>query len=272
MLNLDWHHIKQLLSPRIRDSHKGDYGHALIVGGDHGMGGAVRMAAEAALRVGAGLVSVATRTEHVTIVSGPRPELMCHAVNSPSDLDALISRATLLVMGPGLGKSDWSRALFNKLLEVPLPKIIDADGLNLLAEKTLYDHQWLLTPHMGEAARLLKLTVSEIQKDRLGAINQLHERWGGVIVLKGMNTLIQSQAEVMKCTAGNPGMASGGMGDILSGVIGGLAAQKLSLFEAAQAGVLIHSLAGDQAALAKGERGLLATDLLPYIHQLVNPI
>lgn len=269
---LDWEQIKLLLPQRRRDANKGDYGHVLVAGGDYGMGGAVRMAAEAALRVGAGLVSVATRPEHVPIVNSCRPEIMCHQINTPEDLDPLIARATVLVIGPGLGKREWSRNLFNKLLQTSLPKIIDADGLNLLAETSYHSEEWILTPHPGEASRLLKCTVAEIQEDRPAAATRLQKQYGGVIVLKGAGTLIQgSEPEPTLCAAGNPGMASGGMGDVLSGVIGGLVAQKLPLLAAAQSGVLIHSLAADMAASNGGERGLLACDLLPYLRSLVNP-
>lgn len=269
---LDWRQLKLLLPKRRRDTSKTDYGHVLVVGGDYGMGGAVRMAAEAALRVGAGLVSVATRPEHVAIVSGNRPELMCHQVNTPADLEALLARATVLVIGPGLGKSPWSKQLLQHLLNVPLPKVIDADGLNLLAQMPLHNENWVLTPHPGEAARLLQSTLAAVQQDRAAAVQQLQRQYGGVVVLKGAGTLIQAETgATLQCPAGNPGMATGGMGDILSGVIGGLLAQQLPLAASAQAGVLIHSLAADQAATHGGERGLLACDLLPYLRLLVNP-
>jgi ADP-dependent NAD(P)H-hydrate dehydratase / NAD(P)H-hydrate epimerase len=271
-VNLEWKALKQRLPQRLRDTSKSDYGHVLVIGGDHGMGGAVRMAAEAALRVGAGLVSVATRPEHLTIVSGCRPEIMCHRIQAPEELAALLQRATVLVIGPGLGKSEWSKSLFNVLLQAPQPKIIDADGLNLLAEQDRRSETWILTPHPGEAARLLGQTAAQIQADRVGALTQLQHRYGGVIVLKGAGTLLKDAAAgPFLCPAGNPGMASAGMGDVLSGVIGGLLAQQLSLLDAAQVGVMIHSMAADQAAAANGERGLLACDLMPFIHRLANP-
>ncbi len=273
---LDWPHVKPLLSKRFRNAHKGDYGHVLVVGGDYGMGGAVRMAAEAAMRVGAGLVSVATRPEHAPVVTSNRPELMCHQIFRPEDLEPLIERATVLVIGPGLGKTDWARSLLDRLLETPQPKIVDADALNLLSEKMLYRDNWILTPHPGEASRLLDCTISEIQEDRFSAVDRLLQRYGGITVLKGAGTIIQSNLSGIEslpviCAAGNPGMATGGMGDILSGIIGGLVAQKLPLFTAAKVGVLIHSLAADKAAAKEGERGLIATDLLSYLRSLVNP-
>ncbi|WP_259430863.1 NAD(P)H-hydrate dehydratase [Coxiella burnetii] len=269
---LEWKGVFPLLPKRARDAHKGSYGHVLVIGGDYGMGGAVRMAAEAAARVGAGLVTVATRPEHVPIVSGPRPELMCHQVAAADDLKPLLTAATVVVIGPGLGKSDWAKSLLNKVLETDLPKVLDADSLNLLAESPSQREDWILTPHPGEASRLLGISCNEVQRDRFQAINNLQEKYQGVLVLKGVGTLIKDESQAYYvCPAGNPGMATGGMGDILSGIIGGLVAQRLSLASAAQAGVFIHSMAADRAAEEGGERGLLATDLFPHLRVLVNP-
>jgi ADP-dependent NAD(P)H-hydrate dehydratase / NAD(P)H-hydrate epimerase len=269
---LQWRQLKLLLPKRLRDTSKGDYGHVLIIGGDYGMSGAVRMAGEAALRTGAGLVSVATRPEHLAVVSGPRPEIMCHCIVTPDDLAPLLTRATVLVLGPGLGKSAWSRAIFDYILtECMLPMVLDADGLNLLAETPQQYAQWILTPHSAEASRLLNCSIASVQQDRQAAVRTLQAQFDGVAILKGPGTLIcQKSSPVQYCAAGNPGMASGGMGDVLSGVIGGLLAQQLNLFDAAQTGVLIHSMAADQAAAASGERGLLASDLFPYLRTLVN--
>ena len=261
------------LPKRCRGAHKGDFGHVLVIGGDYGMGGAIRLAAEAALRVGAGIVSVATRPEHVNIVSGGRPELMCHQVQQASDLDRLLTRATVIVLGPGLGQSDWARAIFEHVLDAPQPKVLDADALNLLSQMPEQSDNWILTPHPGEACRLLDVPCSDVQDNRYAAVESLQDRYGGVAVLKGVGTLICSpEGETVLCPAGNPGMASGGMGDILSGIIGGLLAQKLSLLQAASVGVLAHARAADEAvAQGGGERGLLATDLLAHIRNLVNP-
>lgn len=267
-----WDELKHLLPRRERDAHKGNYGHVLVVGGDYGMGGAVRMAAEAALRVGAGLVSVATRPEHVPVVNCSRPEIMCHQVVTTQDLDPLLKKATVVVIGPGLGKSDWAKQLLSKVLTSTLPKVIDADGLNLLSESEQYSDQWVLTPHPGEAARLLSTTNENIQQDRFESASRIQKQYGGVVVLKGVGTVIKDkEACAAVCPAGNPGMASGGMGDVLSGVIGGLLAQKLTTIMAAKLGVLIHSAAADQAANEGGERGLLATDLMSHLRTLVNP-
>lgn len=259
-----------LLPPRPRDANKSDFGHVLIVGGDHGMAGAVRMAGEAAARVGAGLVSVATRPEHIDIVSVARPELMCHNIKKIKDLDAVLSRATVIALGPGLGQSTWSQQLFKKILSSKLPKVIDADGLNLLAKKPVHKNDWILTPHPGEAARLLKTTTEEVQNNRFDAALKLQKKYGGVIVLKGARTIIvNTEGKLTTCTLGNPGMASGGMGDVLTGVIAGLLAQGLAPSKAAEFGVFIHAAAGDAAA-KDGERGMLALDLMPHLRKLIN--
>lgn len=258
------------LARRSRTAHKGQLGHVLLVGGDHGMGGAVRMAAEAAARSGAGRVSVATRAVHVGPIIAARPELMCREIASPGDLGDLMAAATVIAIGPGLGQAPWGRSLLETVLDSPGPLIVDADALNLLAEGPRCRQDWVLTPHPGEAARLLGCTTAQIQADRFAAAHALQQRYGGVCVLKGAGTLIASSGGITVCAQGNPGMAGGGMGDVLTGVIAGLAAQGLRLEQAAQAGVQIHALAGDQAA-SSGERGLLAGDLFPFIHRLVNP-
>jgi hydroxyethylthiazole kinase-like uncharacterized protein yjeF len=270
---LDVGYLKSCLPDRSRSAHKGDFGHVLVIGGDYGMGGAIRLAAEASLRVGAGLVTVATRPEHVNIVSGGRPELMCQQVRQASDLDRMLNRATVIVLGPGLGQSDWAQAIFDRIMEAPQPKVLDADALNLLAQSPQQSDNWILTPHPGEACRLLDIPCSDVQNDRYESVESLQDRFGGVVLLKGSGTLVCSPDHDMTlCKAGNPGMASGGMGDILSGMIGGLLAQKLSLTQAANAGVLAHARAADEAARAGGgERGLLATDLLAHVRGLVNP-
>jgi len=261
------------LQSRPRDWHKGLSGHVLMVGGNLGLSGAVRMAAEAALRVGAGLATIATRPEHAAMMNASRPEIMCHGVNSAAQLLPLLAKADVVVLGPGLGRSVWSKALWEAVLAAKhLPMIIDADGLNLLAENHQFNQQWILTPHPGEAARLLDETSSDIQQDRLKALTAIQKRYGGVCVLKGAGTLVIGPDKAPAiCEAGNPGMASAGMGDVLSGVIGGLVAQRIPLIVAAKLGVYLHAMAGDLAAAAGGERGLIATDLLPYLRQLSNP-
>lgn len=260
----------QLLTRRARDAHKGLFGHALIVGGNHGMIGAARLAGEAALRVGAGLVSVATQLESITAIISERPEIMAHAVKTGKDLIPLIKKANSIVLGTGLGLTNWSKQLVKQVLIAPQVKVLDADALNLLAKKPKKSNYWILTPHPGEAARLLESTVKAIQANRIKAVKALQKQYGGVVVLKGAGSLVCSNNSLRICLAGNPGMASGGMGDVLSGVIGGLLAQQFTLQQAAECGVYLHAAAGDKAAELNGERGLLAGDLMRYLHQLIN--
>jgi len=265
--------LKVILHPRSRLSHKGDNGHVVVVGGDYGFMGAAIMAAEAALRVGAGLVSIATRREHASYITSYRPEVMCHAVEEASTLQALLEKATTIILGPGLGQSAWAQMMFNIALKANLHTVLDADGLNILAKSggVLSDH-CILTPHPSEAARLLCCSSLEIQHDRLHAIHALRAKYGKCIVLKGSGSLIlgeQDNKMTVLCEYGNPGMGSAGMGDVLSGVIGGLMAQGYSATTSAILGVYVHSFAADIAAL-EGERGMLATDLMPHIRHLVN--
>jgi ADP-dependent NAD(P)H-hydrate dehydratase / NAD(P)H-hydrate epimerase len=296
ILPLSWEDLRPLLVPRQRDSHKGDYGHVLVVGGDAGFGGAALLAGEAALRCGAGLCSVATHPAHATAFLTKRPELMVKAIAGGSSLLPLLERATVLVLGPGLGQSAWSLACFQAVLpraiELGLPIVLDADGLNLLAQGELQNiqasyEQWLLTPHPGEAARLLGITREQVQAERESACRQLQQRYGGAVILKGVGSLVatvqqgqQSQPmqqpiprpiqRVEQCQHGNPGMASGGMGDVLSGVCGALLAQGFGLQNSARLAMCLHSKAADLAA-GGGERGLLASDLFPFLRGLLNP-
>ena len=257
--------------PRAADAYKGQFGHVLIVGGNQGMSGAARLAAEAAARCGAGLVSVATRPEHAASLNAGRPELMVHAVEQAADLQPLLGRASVVVVGPGLGQTSWSKMLFERVLDSGLPLVVDADALNLLARDARQRDNWILTPHPGEAGRLLQQTTEAIEQDRFAAVQQLLERYRGVAILKGAGSLIASgKGPIHLCARGNPGMASGGMGDVLSGVLGALLAQGLGAFEAASAGVFLHAKSADIAAAEQGERGLLASDLMPVLRELVN--
>lgn len=262
--------LRKALPPRRRSSHKGDFGHLLVIGGDAGMAGAVRMAAEAGARVGAGLTSVATRSAHAALVSAQRPELMCHAVESAEALNPLLARCNAVAIGPGLGRESWGRGLFGRILESHKPMVVDADGLNLLREEPLQRDNWILTPHPGEAARLLGCSPADIQADRFHAAVSIQASYGGVCVLKGAGTVIAGPEGIAVCSAGNPGMASGGMGDVLTGVISGLLAQGLRPEQAARIGVCLHAGAADAAA-DEGERGMLAMDLMPHLRWLANP-
>lgn len=266
-----WQDERLHFKPRARHAHKGDNGHALLIGGDSGFTGAIRLASEAAARCGAGLVSVATRPEHASLINLGRPELMCHGVESAQDSESLLKDATAIGIGPGLGKSRWAQQLLDRVCETDLPLVIDADGLNLLAQEPRTSNCWILTPHPGEAARLLDCSTAEIQHDRFAAVEALQVRYGGVIVLKGSGTLVKGHETITSvCCDGNPGMGTGGMGDVLTGILTSLLAQGWSLHQAARVGVSLHAALADESA-KDGERGLLASDLFQSMRRFVNP-
>lgn len=268
--------LLELLPARAADAHKGHFGHVMIIGGDHGYGGAVIMAAEAAARSGAGLVSVATRPEHVPAILTRCPEIMACGVESGQELEQLLSRPSVLVIGPGLGRSPWSEQMLQAAAKSGLPMVVDADALNILAEgRVLPDVQarenWLFTPHPSEAARLLGVTNADINADRFASIVSIQQKFGGAVILKGAGSLVLGESGVTGIvTAGNPGMATGGMGDVLSGIAGALIAQGLSVEEAAQLAAVLHASAADLAVEKIGQRGLIATDIIPYVSQLLS--
>ena len=263
--------VSKLLPRRRRTAHKGDFGHVLVVGGGAGMPGAIRLCGEAALRSGAGRVSIATDPSHASMIVATRPELMSHAIADVKDLDQLIENADVIAFGPGLGRSPWAAGLFARLVTDERPAVWDADALNWLAESPASADERVITPHPGEAATLLGLTPVEIQGDRKAALEALQRRYGGVAVLKGSGSLVSSASGApWLCSAGNPGMAAAGMGDVLTGIIAALIAQGLSIEAAAAVGVDVHARAGDRAARS-GERGLLASDLVNRIQGFINP-
>ena len=266
---LAYEQLKSLLKPRHRNAHKRNHGHLLIVGGDLGMPGAVVMSAQAALYAGAGLVSVATRAANTAAVVSSRPEAMVRGVEHPDELQPLIEKASAIVLGPGLGMSDWGHWVFDLVISFDGPMVVDADGLNLLAKTACRADTRVLTPHPGEAGRLLN--GASIQDRRRSAAIELQEKYGGTVLLKGAGTLIADIRSVSLCPYGNPGMSVAGMGDVLAGTIGGLLAQGLSTENAARLGAVVHSLAADQLAEIQGERGMLATELLAPIRALLNP-
>ncbi|TJY60931.1 NAD(P)H-hydrate dehydratase [Sinimarinibacterium sp. CAU 1509] len=257
------------LGRRARDAHKGASGHVLIIGGNCGMAGAALLAGRAALRAGAGLVSLATRPEHAAALTAMQPELMVHGVAEPSALDPLLQRTSVVALGPGLGQDEWARALYAHVVADARALVVDADALNLLARLPRRRDDWVLTPHPGEAARLLQCSVADVQRDRVASVKALQQRYGGAVLLKGAGSLVSGECPVV-CPYGNPGMAVAGMGDTLTGIVAALRAQGLDAAAAARLGMLVHARAGDMAA-ADGERGLLPTDLLPAIRMLVNP-
>jgi NAD(P)H-hydrate epimerase len=262
---------REALPPRPPQAHKGHFGNVLVIGGDRGMGGAALLAAEAALRAGAGLVRVATRREHVPACLARLPEAMVHAVADVHELEPLLAASDLLVLGPGLGRGPWGEQLFARARSSALPAVIDADGLALLAAGNApWPAPAVLTPHPGEAGRLLGTDGGTVQADRFASARALAERYAATVVLKGNGSLVVAEdGSGGLCAAGNPGMATGGMGDVLAGLTGGLFAQGLSPARAARLAVSAHAAAADLAA-ADGQRGLLPSDLFAPLRRLLG--
>lgn len=270
--------IVEMFPPRRRNSHKGSYGWMLGVGGNTGMSGAVRLAGEAALRSGAGKVTLATRRDHSALVNLACPELMVRGVDDRSELDDLVGVVDVVVTGTGLGQTAWSARMLEACLAGAAPVVVDADGLNLLARMQPNPgdtpaENWILTPHPAEAARLLGCKSRDVQSDRVGSALELAQRYRAVIVLKGCGTVVAApDGRYAICPFGNPGMATAGTGDVLAGVIGAVIAQcPGDLWRAALAGVLAHALAGDLAAAELGERGMLASDISSRLPRVLNP-
>ena len=264
-----------LAGPRRGDAHKGRFGHVLVVGGDHGFAGAARLAGEAAARTGAGLVSVATRREHVAALVASRPEMMVHGVESPAALGPLLDRASVVAVGPGLGRGEWGAALLERAVAADRALVIDADAINLLARGAVpwpgaAERAVVYTPHPGEAGRVLGESASALESDRFAAARALAAAHPGIWLLKGAGTIVARAGAIPRvCEGGNPGMASGGMGDVLTGVVAGLLAQGCGGFDAASAGACLHAAAGDAAARG-GRRGLLAGDVIAALRPLAD--
>jgi len=262
--------ISTQLLQRDACTHKGQTGHLLIVGGNYGMCGAVILAAQAALRAGVGRVSVVTRPEHVAAVVSVQPEVMVYGLNEPILPAELLQRANTIAIGPGLGRDEWARSLLDQVLYQPHYKLLDADALFFLPDHAADLSDAVITPHPGEAANLLVSEIIDIEQDRFQAIERLYAEYNAVVVLKGAGSLIyDGENPIEVCPFGNPGMATAGMGDVLSGIIAALIAQGYDKSEAAKLGVCLHSQAADMAA-ESGQTGLLASDLFPFIRQLIN--
>ncbi len=266
------------LPKRPAESHKGRFGTILVLAGGRGMAGAAALAGASALRSGAGLVRVATSAEVQPTVAGFEPCYMTYPLVCDGEglirfepnrntLERFLEQADVLALGPGLGQSDELRELVHWVVEsAKVPTVLDADALNLLAGQThtLADlkRPVILTPHPGEFARLTGRSVAEIQGDREAHAAALAQADNLIVVLKGANTVVTDGARLYVNTTGNPGMATGGAGDVLTGVIAALIGQKLPAFEAAQLGVYVHGLAGDIARDQNGEIGMIAGDIV----------
>ncbi|HET9483524.1 MAG TPA: NAD(P)H-hydrate dehydratase [Xanthomonadales bacterium] len=263
--------LRRALPRRARGAHKGDFGHVLVVGGERGYGGAARLAAEAALRSGAGLASLATRAEHVAPVLAARPEIMVRAVETPRELAPLAERASVIAVGPGLGRAEWGRALLHACLDADRALVLDADALNLLAEAPRFlPAGTILTPHPGEAGRLLGTDARAVQRDRYGAACAIARLLRCVVVLKGAGTIVADGERFVVGPGGNPALATGGSGDVLTGIIAALRAQGHDPFDAAMLGVAAHAAAAQRVARA-GERGAVAGDLVAELPRVLNP-
>ena len=272
--------LRSNLKQRAVDAHKGNFGHVLIIGGNYGYAGAVLMAGEACARMGAGLTSILTRPEHIAAIVSRQPEIMAHGIGIDNAHEAqhLIASASHIIIGPGLGQDEWARDHLYQVVKTNKPIIFDADALNLIADDAEYFQQlqksesndWIFTPHPGEAARLLQTDNQAIQADRSKSLMVLHQHYKVTCLLKGASSLICHDAEISLCHAGNPYMATGGMGDVLSGFIGGMMAQGLSSADALKLAVSLHAEAADKLVAEQGGQGLLATDLIANARYLLN--
>jgi len=265
------------LPPRRRDAHKGDFGHVLVIAGSRGKTGAALLAAQAAARSGAGLTTLAVPATLQAVLEAQVREAMTAALADTGDgaaaladgaaASALLADRGAVVCGPGLGQASATRELIRHVVrQCTAPLVLDADGLNAVAGTSVLRDRpgpTVITPHPGEMARLSGGDTVRVQADRLGAARAFARAERVVVVLKGARTVIASPVGATAiCPTGNPGMASGGTGDVLAGVIGALLAQGLAAYDAAALGVFAHGAAGDAVAARQGEVGLLASDLL----------
>ena len=271
--SVDYSSLKRELPLKERDAHKGQSGHVLVVGGDLGMGGAAILTAEAAAYSGSGIVSLATQPDHVMASLVRKPEIMARGVDSGGQLLPMLERPSVIAVGPGLGQSSWSEQLLQQVLKTDKPLVLDADALNLLAD-SLHSYagrgNWVLTPHPGEAARLLHTNTAVVQQNRYEAVSEIQKKYGGVVVLKGAGTLICDGQRTVVAKVGNPGLATAGSGDVLTGIIASLIGQGLKLSSAAQLGVCVHGEAGDALAEKNGQFGLGASELAPFVRQILK--
>lgn len=259
----------QRLPARPHTTHKGRCGRLLVVGGERGYGGAALLAAQSALRGGAGMVSLATREEHVAGALARCPELMVRGLLSSGQLLALLPGHDVLVVGPGLGQGAWGRSLLTAAAQFEGAQVWDADALNLLAAGRVQIRAGaVLTPHPGEAARLLGCSLAEVQDDRPAAALRLAQRYQAVVVLKGAGSLVTDGHTLCLCEHGHPAMAGPGLGDVLAGLIGALLAQGLAALPASELAVWLHARAGER--LGQAGRGLLASELVGVIRELLE--
>jgi len=279
MNKLDKTQIRSLLPKRAKDAHKGSCGEVMIISGSYGMTGAAVLCSRGALRVGAGLVKLAVPKSLQKLIDAQTPEVITYGLDETDDhfiapeaitqVEKLSSNSSVIACGPGLQKSTISSGL----VMINLPVVLDADGLNSVAgdASTLKNFKNLIiTPHPGEFSKLTGIDIKDIQKNREKLAKKYAKEWGCIVVLKGAQTVVADPSGKASINpTGNPGMASGGVGDVLTGMIAGLIAQGASLFDSAVAGVFIHGLAADLAAESKGVHGLIASDVVDMIPEAI---
>lgn len=267
----EYQDIKSLIPPRHPTDYKGTFGHTLVLGGgEMGYSGAAVLAGEGALRSGSGLVSVACAPESAALMARGPQEIMCHPVEDAKQFIPLLEKASTLVMGPGLTQNKWANTLFKTAIKSDKPMVLDADALNLLSQHLQTKNNWILTPHPGEAARLLGVTTEDIQKDRITAAKNLQIRYKGIVILKGAGTIVATEDKLFICPLGVPTLATGGTGDVLAGILGGLLAQHIEPLHAALIAVAVQMQAGLMER-ELGSRGMIASDLFLHIRSLLNP-
>lgn len=270
--------VKNLLPKRLSNSHKGNHGSALVMGGDMDMGGAAILAAEAALKSGTGLVSLLTQPIHLEASLSRNPEIMAIGYNQPKEIGLALNNKNVFICGPGLSASTWSEQVMEILIEhIEINSgsvVFDAGALRYIAKNDLclknVKNSLVLTPHPGEAAALLGLSSKDIQADRINAAKNLVAKYNATIVLKGAGTIIATDDDLFVCEEGGPELATGGTGDILAGLIGSFIGQGLSAHNASLLAVATHGIAGSEFVKLNGEKGLAASELIPLIRKKLN--
>lgn len=281
-------HVKKILPVRRPDAHKGDFGHVFIIAGSPGLTGAAVMASLSALRIGAGLVTLGmpeglsnileTRLTEAMTLPLPQTEEGTIAVSARTRILNFLKKADAVAIGPGLSQNRETAQLVREMIrEVKIPIVLDADGINALSGHTdilrKAKGQVVITPHPGEMARLINISAAEINRDRLSVAGRFTREYNVVTALKGAGTIIaEPSGGIYINSTGNPGMASGGTGDVLTGMIAGLIAQGCPLPDAAITGVFLHGLAGDLAAKERGETGLIAGDVIEKIPEAIKTV
>ena len=277
----------EILKNRAKNSHKGVFGNLVLIGGAPGYNGAILLAAVAAMRAGCGLVTILTHSQHAAFLNMSYPEIMCQGyddiLSDQEEIKTVLSRADAIAIGPGLGKSKWADLLLKLVLSIQKPTVIDADALNLLPRQKISSTamvnngnpsatNWILTPHPGEASRLLNSDTKSIQENRFASAKNISEKYQAVCILKGAGSIIHGDNKNYVCAMGNPGMATAGMGDVLTGITGALLAQnkKRSMLDIAIDAVQLHAYSGDRCAEKLGEKGMIASDLIPEIRSAIN--